>query len=313
MGKCLVTKLNGSISNIDVMRLGEMRFHLDKVSVPTDGTQGFGIGVNKPVVLEIVGEGYFTDKTLAINKGKTITLNEGKNGVWASNNNLDVAILDKYSITSIESNYPGEPEENIVGTNKVLNSEDLKYCTALNTINLSNTQFSGSIEDLKKLTALTRLYLHNTQVIGDIGDLKSLTSLIYIGMSNINKPLTGNIGAFSNMLNLSNVNLRYSSLSGDLATLPDSCRFASFLNNIGTVFTWGTRPSSANILAIEGNAMITNVDKMLQDQSNCNVAISSSDAAYLKTIAVVGTRTSASDAAVQTLQSKGYTVSITPA
>ena len=34
---------------------------------------------------------------------------------------------------------------------------------------------------------------------------------------------------------------------------------------------------------------------------------------WYKTISLIGTRTSASDAAVQTLQSKGYTVSITPA
>ena len=32
---------------------------------------------------------------------------------------------------------------------------------------------------------------------------------------------------------------------------------------------------------------------------------------FFKTIGLIGTRTSASDAAVQTLQSKGYTVSIT--
>ena len=34
---------------------------------------------------------------------------------------------------------------------------------------------------------------------------------------------------------------------------------------------------------------------------------------WYKTISLIGNRTSASDAAVQTLQSKGYTVSITPA
>ena len=35
--------------------------------------------------------------------------------------------------------------------------------------------------------------------------------------------------------------------------------------------------------------------------------------AWFKRIELIGTRTSASDAAVQTLQSKGYTVSIIPA
>ena len=52
---------------------------------------------------------------------------------------------------------------------------------------------------------------------------------------------------------------------------------------------------------------------MLQDQAQGVVGFSSGDAPEYKTIYVSGTRTSASDAAVQTLQSKGYTVSITPA
>lgn len=51
---------------------------------------------------------------------------------------------------------------------------------------------------------------------------------------------------------------------------------------------------------------------MLQDLANCKAAIQS-DIAYYKAITATGTRTTASDAAVQTLQSKGYTVSITPA
>ena len=98
---------------------------------------------------------------------------------------------------------------------------------------------------------------------------------------------------------------------GDLATIPAKCRFAS-LNSLAK-FTWGTRPSSSKILAIEGAPIISNIDKMLQDQAACQVAISSSDITYYKTITATGTRTSASDAAIQTLQSKGYTVSITPA
>ena len=53
-----------------------------------------------------------------------------------------------------------------------------------------------------------------------------------------------------------------------------------------------------------------NIDKMLQDQAKCQT---SSTASVRKIIEVIGTRTSTSDAAVQTLQSKGYTVSITPA
>ena len=99
-------------------------------------------------------------------------------------------------------------------------------------------------------------------------------------------------------------------VSGDLATLPVDCRFVSLDTNAN--FTWGTRPSSSKIVAIENSPKISNLDKMLQDQAACQSGIKSGDAAAYKTITATGTRTSASDAAVQTLQSKGYTVSITP-
>ena len=109
------------------------------------------------------------------------------------------------------------------------------------------------------------------------------------------------------------MSIKYSKLTGDLAILPVSCRFVSFQNDKGSVFTWSTRPSTAKIIAIEGNVSITNIDKMLQDQAQCQVGFSSNDSEWYKKISCVGTRTSASDAAVATLQSKGYTVSITPA
>lgn len=103
------------------------------------------------------------------------------------------------------------------------------------------------------------------------------------------------------------------SLTGDLATLPSTCRYVSLNDNIDSVFSWGTRPSSAKTIAIIGNPHIENVDKMLQDQAQCVVGFSTGDDQIYKTISCAGTRTSASDAAVQALQNKGYTISIIPA
>lgn len=108
------------------------------------------------------------------------------------------------------------------------------------------------------------------------------------------------------------MSLKGGSFTGDLSKIPSACVFISFDNN-NTVLSWTNRPSTAKILAIEGNAKITNVDKMLQDQAQCQVGFTASSQSWYKTISCVGTRTSASDVAVQTLQSKGYTVSITPA
>ena len=289
MNKCLVTKLNGSSNNPELLRLGEMRMKILKVSNPTEHTQGFGIGVNKTVTLEIVSDGYFTDKTLTENKGKNVTLNVGLNDIWVNgNSDVEIAILDKYSLTNISAYYQGEQSVDAYGNNIKFSISDLKYSTALANLALYNTQVSGDIDNLKNLTALTTLYFDNTQISGDIAALKNLTGL-------------------------TELSLKRGKFTGDLAMLPSKCRFVSFQNDKGSVFTWGTRQSTAKIVAIEGNVRITNIDKMLQDQAACQIGFDGSSPSYFKIISATGTRSSASDAAVQTLQSKGYTVSITPA
>lgn len=383
MNKCLVTKLNGSSNNPELLRLGEMRIKILKVSNPTDHTQGFSLGFNKSATLEIVSDGYFTDKTLIENKGKRITLNAGISSIWVNgNSDTEIAILDKYSLTYINRAYQGEAYNSVYGNNVKFNISDLEYSTALTSLNLSNTQVSGDIANLKNLTALTSLSLsntqvsgdiinlknltaltnlsisstqisgdiinlksltaltslsldftktsgdianlknltalthisaYNTQISGDISNLKSLTALTRIGMSNTQVPLTGDIGQLSTLSNCNYMDLNSSKLTGDLAILPNKCRYVSFMDDRGSVFTWSTRPSAAKIIAIGGNASLTNIDKMLQDQAQCQVGFSSNEPSFYKTISVAGNRTSASDNAVATLQQKGYTISIAKA
>ena len=288
MNKCLVTKLNGSSNNSELLRVGEMRMKILKVSNPTEHTQGFSIGVNKTVTLEIVSDGYFTDKTLTENKGKNVTLNAGLNSIWVNgNSDVEIAILDKYSLTSLIPFYVGEAANSVYGKNIELDISDLKYSTSLTSISLYNTQVSGDIANLRNLTSLTSISLYNTQV-----------------------PLTGDIGQLRNLSNCTEISLKFSKLTGDLATLSSVCKFASFKNDKGSVLTWSTRQSTDKIIAIEGTARLTNIDKMLQDQAQCQVGFSSNDSPWYKIISIAGNRTSASDDAVATLQQKGYTINI---
>ena len=377
MAKCLVTKLNGSVDNNELLRIGEMRIKVESVESPTKDTQGFGVSFVEPTTVEIVGNGYFTDKTLTENKGKSIVVSSSQ-GVIVSQATT-VAIRNKYKLLNLNVFIPsGNP----YGKNKVLNIDDLKYSTSLISLNLSTMQSSGDIANLKNLTALTSLSLSDTQVVGDIANLKNLTALTSLSLGNTqvvgdianlknltafanldlsrtnvsgdivnlknltalatlklpmtqvsgdianlknltalkslalsNKqvPLTGDIGQLSTLSNCTEMSLQYSKLTGDLATLPSVCRFVSFSSDKGSVFTWSTRPSSAKIIAIEGLASLTNIDKMLQDQAQCQVGFSSGEDIWLKTISVAGNRTSASDDAVATLQQKGYTISIAKA
>lgn len=376
MNKCLVTKLNGVVDNSSILRIGEMRFYVSKVDSATDKTQGFAIKVNKPVKLEILGEGYFTNKELTNNLGKITTIDVNNPNVFVSNNDVEIAILDKYSITDVISYYIGasggsSPE------NKKFDIDGLKYSVNLNQLIFSSSQAFGDIENLSELTKLTTLQLGKTNVEGDIkaltnlslltsltlnltkvyGDISSLAAMTALtnvdfissqvsgdisALSKLTKLITvrmhgtnvrGNVNALSNLVKLQyflapNTSGDISTLSGlrelkefssisstavgDLAKLPSSCYSFDASNYKGSGFTWSSRASSSNIISIIGSPKIENIDKMLQDLAQCQAAIPNKTGTY-NIISAIGTRTSASDAAVQTLQSKGYTVSITPA
>ena len=338
MGKCLITKLNGSVNNSELLKIGELRINFGKVQNPTKENRSLNIKVNKESKVELIGDGYFTDENLGANKGKSLLLSPNTNNyIYISNNDVAISISDKYALTGIFHQAVEYPW-NASGDKSHIkyNLEDLKYSaaltnlsaksanisgdisaltnlTALVTMDLSNTQISGDIANLKTLTALTSMSLSNTQVSGDIANLKTLTALTSMNLSNMQNPLTGNISNLKSLTKCTDIKLDYSKLTGDLATLPASCRFVSFYKDKGSTFTWTTRSSSAKIIAIASTATLTNIDKMLQDQAQCQVGFSSSDDVWLKTISVTGNRTSASDDAVATLQQKGYTISIAKA
>ena len=328
MTKCLVTKLNGNISNPEILKLGEVRIKISRVANPSANTQKLYVCFTKDTKLEIIGDGYFTDTNLSSNKGKTLVVNKDiHTDVYVSNGDYVLSILNKYALFVLSYENANKEIEDISTlkystalTNLNLNNSkvsgdiaNLNSFTALTNLNLNNTSVSGDIAELKNLTALTNLNLYNTNVSGDIAELKNLTALTNIALCNFIAPITGDIGSLYSLKSLQFISAQNSQLSGDLANLPPNCIFISLNNDAGSTLTWGTRPSSAKIVAIEGNAKLENIDKMLQDQAQCQAGYSSNAEQYMKTISVVGTRTSASDAAVQTLQSKGYTVSITPA
>ena len=329
MGKCLITKLNGTVDNVSLPYLGEIRIQVQPVDNPTTDTQVIGIHLDKAAKAKIVGDGYFTNSTLSSNDGKTKELISGRNDLFVSNGNFYVCILGKYDLTTIRfhridtMSYPSHKGFNIEGLsyskkiqviemsmspNIIGDVSALANLTELTKISLSETKVSGDVASFKKLTKLTSLNIQNTKnVSGDISAFAGLTNLDFLGSYFI----SGNIENLKNLSKLRKVAFYFSdNLTGDLSKLPASVNSFNLLYSIYSTLTWSSRPASANIIAIDSNATLQNVDKMLQDQAACTDALTiSSD----KKIRIKGARTSASDAAVQTLQSKGYTVSITPA
>lgn len=355
MGKCLITKLQGVVSNNNLKVLGAaIVAHFKKVNNPSEQTQSLNIAMSKKSVAKIIGDGYFTDRSLTQNKGKELILEATENNVYVSNTDCDVIVLDKYNITTLKS-YAKEvsrPSSNMPG--KTLDIDDFKYsslqiidgtnCKSIGSIenlenshllflNISGEGISGDVTSLSKNTSLREvsllhcnnvngnisflskhtlcqtINLYGTSLTGDVASLKDLNKLTYCELyANAQSPIFGNIEAFKNCADLKTLTINGSALSGDVAILPANLKSLTLNSNTVSSFTWSNRPSTSTIFTISGNVAVDNIDKMLQDLAQCNTVDTSN-----KLINVKGARTSASDAAVQTLQSKGYTVSITPA
>lgn len=186
------------------------------------------------------------------------------------------------------------------------NIEEVKNLTALTALTFSNTNVSGDISAVKNLTALTMLGLSNTNVIGDIKAVKNLTDLTLLGLSNTN--ISGDV----NNIN-ANKCIAYidgTSINGELSTV--NCLV---LAPNREKFTWASSSSRRNkglpglyiIRYSDGASLGDDVDNCLIDEASLDFPEVDSKN---KMIALKGTKTSASDAAVATLKGKGISVYI---
>ena len=186
------------------------------------------------------------------------------------------------------------------------NIASISGLTAITSINLSNTNVSGDISVFANYTKATSINLSNTNVSGDISSLANVSTLAALLASNTN--VSGDISALKNLQNLTSAYLKSTNvISGDLAVMP--ARFELLSVNSNATLTWSDRPASSYIIGVDGNPKFEDVDSFLIGEAKCAKPTSP----RLSVIRVTGNKTSASDAAVQTLQSKGYTVSVTPA
>lgn len=331
MGKCLVTKLNGTVNDGSLLRLGEMRIHISKIDSPTGQTQGMTFSFTKDTNLEILGDGYFTDKTLTENKGKKITIGNTPTYVYVSNGDFDVCILDKYSVkdiymhsTELDQTYKKDGVktfdisqlkfsknlECFVGSHNILVGDisSLKNCLKLTELFMAdNKDLTGNIDSLKDKTLLKDLDMSYNNVEGDISNLSNLVNLKTLNF-NFCKGIYGNITSLKDLSKVKELNLEYCIVNGDLSQVNANCCYVDLTYSYNSKLTWTARNSSANVISFITSGSIDNIDKMLQDQANCAVPNYSK-----KVISGGGNRTSASDEAVSNLQGKGYTISISKA
>lgn len=217
--ECLVTKLRGAVNDNSLLRMGEMRIGVKRVSSPSSKTQGFTFGFNKDVRLEIVGDGYFTDKALTANTGKSMTVTKDQvTDVYVSNGDFELAVTDKYALTNLSfySRADGSATQAQM-SNRTINLTDLSYSTAMKELLLSNTQLTGTLSDLRNLTALTTLTIGSTQISGDISALSGMKELTTLYANNCQ--ISGDISALSGLSKLAAISLGETEVSGDISAL----------------------------------------------------------------------------------------------
>lgn len=314
MGKMFKTKYSSAVDNDNLLRLGEMRIHIsgDNKDKPLH------MAFNKNVDLEIVGDGYFTDSTYTQNLGKKISYDAhvGKN-LYLSNGNYDVAILDKYAITYLTKQH---------NTTASLDIDSLKYSTNIKTINFQGNS-TGDLSSLSGFSKLTNIDLESLLITGDLsslsglsglstidlksplitGDLSSLSGLSELADIDLGPKITGDVSSLSSLTKLErlaqfNVDTGYG-IHGDFSYLGPKVSFVGSWKLLSGSWTAGRR-TSGNIIAFQGVNFGADVDNVLIDLAKCDRV---ENAASYK-IALKGTKTSASDDAVATLQGKGYTV-----
>lgn len=294
MNKCLVTKLNGVVNNNTILKLGEFRI---KVIDAPSSKRTIWLKANKEINLSIIGDGYFLDNTDTNNIGKTLTLGpENMDEVHFSNGTYEISVTSKYDITEFETK----------ASNCIVDLSCFNYSKSIKRIVDKYFCITGKV-DLSNLTLLEELILEKSNTSFDLSDVESLNSAKTIMLNNV----IGNVKSLYGLNSLNVLSLKNANVSGDIAKLPSSTYVLSVTGT--TNLTWSNRETNGYILAIEGSPKITNIDQMLTNQSQCVKHVSSTDEEWLRVISATGNRTSASDAAVATLQQKGYTVSVIPA
>lgn len=290
MGKCLVTKLDSIVDNNNIIKLGE--------AVATiNSTAG-----NK-LILQASGCKYYCEKAISINNS-TIPANTIRDGSsFDIIKSIDAGtyvfhFMNKYSL--VEFLVDSLTEVSV----SALNS--FNYLNKLSHFTFENVGLHFNLLDLKASKEMLNLSLvcNIAGKLSDLKELKKTENLILRAQTN----LTGDLSDLADKENLKFLTLAMP-LTGDLAIMPSNLNTFYYYEKGYSQIGWTTRDNNKCIISIPSAIKISNIDKMLQDQANCVVPSN----VGVKTINVIGTRTSASDTAVAKLQQKGYTVSVTPA
>ena len=314
MGKCLVTKLNGTTSNNALLHIGGLKFKIRNT---------VGDGANFKINL-ITGSLVDVYASAPIDINGTKTQNLKSQSVVAikpeySSDYTEIEIVGRYSISDFAYD-----------SNKGLNADDVidlsidKYMNKLSdswsqwlcgtpTVNLQEVKtnyitrkiscknISGNIANAD----MKSLYVDDAKgLYGDITNMVNITGQCSTGGSN-DENIYGSINKLTNITTLYS---NKSVLTGDLAKL-NKLEYISV--NKSCDFTYSDKSLGSEVV-LSGRVFFksgTDVDNLLLHAAMKEIQ---SDAVYRHKIDIYtkdgSNRTSASDSAVATLNSKGMTI-----
>ena len=252
MENCLVLKCKGTVENDSLLKVGELRIKQNKIDSPTSLTQAIIVNGSN-IDAEIIGDGYFTDKALTANLGKSIT--NIKSPIYISNSDCEISIKNKYNITALafrESYITQWVDINRHVNNKKIDLESLKYSHNIMSITVNA---DVDISALSNLTTLTSLIIQNKQVTGDISALANMTNMSHLLLDT---NITGDISSLANMTNISYISLD-TNITGDISALANMTKLRELyiysINNIT-----GDLSAFANITELQSIILLpTNV------------------------------------------------------
>ncbi len=255
MSECLVTTLKESVSDTSLLKLGQIRIHYDSTKGSSHNIE-FSAG-SGGLLIEIVGNGYFTDSTFTQNLGTTTSIQPNWVGilVYLSDGEYDIVITNKYNIgyrmimisgcftfDLDELAYTNRPFNNLTLYNSNLtgNIHSLieRSGSSLAYIQFANTAVEGTTSDLAQFTNVEQLHINGAKNIkGNISAMAGSINPSALSLQDTN--LVGNIASFAGMTNLTSLSVSRTAITGDTSSLAGLTNLTTFYyTNTAITGTW---------------------------------------------------------------------------
>ena len=242
-----------------------------KVLVDTEG-KNYIVSLIAADCKLVVSEGITVKSTT---NSEVLSGTEFNAGSYTLNGKGTLSISNKYTIDTFF--FPATQNKVFDFSKSDFNS--LKYSKGLKNILVASDSFLFSLDSLTDIN-IESVNISSKNLVGELSGLISKNGIVKITITS--DYVTGSVD------------------------MSKSAKSLNYLYSSNNTFTWETeRNSDSFIITLPYAKMGNYIDAMLINQAKCKASTEST-----KKISVAGTRTSASDAAIQTLQSKGYTVSV---